>query len=118
MTVSSILATDLLTPLGAYLHLRENGRGRASCSSRSSRGGSGATPRRLRLAAATYEEAELPGEPVVGYLGYDFIAKLEPTVPLPDDGPGPPGEPLVVADARPVRPAAGVAEVLHGDAAR
>ena len=36
----------------------------------------------------SFEEAEQLAEPVVGYLGYDHIAKLEPTVPLPDAGAG------------------------------
>ena len=98
MTVSNLLDTDLLTPLGAYLHLRENGRasfllesveqgrlGRYSLVGRGSR-------------LLTYEEAEQAGEPVVGYLGYDFISKLEPTVPLPDDGRGLPESRFVVAD--------------------
>ena len=91
---------------------------RASCSSRSSRAGSAAT--RSSAAArgcSTYEEAERCGEPVVGYLAYDFVAKLEPTVPLPDDGRGLPESRFVVADTL-VRfdHVRGVAEVLRGDA--
>jgi anthranilate synthase component 1 len=52
----------------------------------------------------------------VGYLGYDHIAKLEPTVSLPGDGAGLPESRFVVADAL-VRfdHAASVAEVLAGD---
>ena len=43
--------------------------------------------------------------PVVGYLAYDHVAKLEPTVPLPADGPDAAGEPLRRRrDARPLRP--------------
>ena len=71
----------------------------------------------------TYEEAEAAGEAVVGYLAYDFVAKLEPTVPLPDAGRGLPESRFVVADVL-VRfdHARGVAEVLArrpgGDDAR
>src|SRR5258708_7779133 len=116
MTVSNLLDTDLITPLGAYLHLRENGRASFLLESveqgrlgRYSLVGCGS-----RL--LSYEEAEEAGEPVVGYLGYDFSSKLEPTVPLPDDGRGLPESRFVVADVL-VRfdHAAGVAEVLRGD---
>jgi anthranilate synthase component 1 len=112
------IATDLITPLGAYLRLRgqdgasfllesvERGRlGRFSfvgCGSR----------------VLSFEEVETVDAPVVGYLGYDFVAKLEPTVPLPDDGPGFPESRFVVADTL-VRfdHAQGVAEVLAGEPA-
>ncbi len=115
MTVP-VLDTDLLTPLGAYLRLHraapaafllesvEKGRlGRYSlvgCGSR----------------LVTFEEAERATEPVVGYLGYDHIAKLEPTVPLPSAGSDLPESRFVVADVL-VRfdHARGVAEVLAGD---
>ena len=75
------------------------GRARPSCSSRSSRAGSGAT--RSSAAArgsSTSRRRRRCGEPVVGYLAYDHAAKLEPTVPLPDDGPGLPESRFVVAD--------------------
>ena len=49
----------------------------------------------------SFEEAERLGEPVVGYLGYDHVAKLEPTVPLPDAGPELPESRFVVADIAP-----------------
>jgi anthranilate synthase component I len=110
------ISTDLLTPLGAYLRLRDAGsasfvlesveRGRLG---RNSWIGAGS-----RL--VTFEEAESAGLPVVGYLGYDHVAKLEPTVPLPDDGMGLPESRLVVAETL-VRfdHGAGVAEVLAGD---
>ncbi|HVH52258.1 MAG TPA: anthranilate synthase component I family protein [Gaiellaceae bacterium] len=113
------VATDLLTPLGAYLRLRaqpgtngafllesvERGRlGRYSfvgCGSR----------------LLDFAEAEAAGEPVVGYLGYDAVTELEATVPLPDDGPGWPRSCFVVPDVL-VRfdHARGVAEMLAGDA--
>src|SRR5947208_3885953 len=113
-----MLDTDLLTPLGAYLRLRELGRASFLLESveqgrlgRYSLVGSGS-----RL--LTYEEAERAREPVVGYLAYDFVAKLEPTVPLPSDGRGLPESRFVVADTL-VRfdHVRGVAEVLRGDPA-
>jgi anthranilate synthase component I len=109
------LDTALVTPLAAYLGLRE--RGRASFLLESvERGRLG----RYSLVGCgdrivPFEEAEGLSEPVVGYLGYDHVAKLEPTVPLPDDGPGLPESRFVVADVL-LRfdHARGVAEVLAG----
>ncbi len=109
------IPTDLITPLGAYLRLREDGpsfllesveRGRlgrysfVGCGSR----------------MVTFEEAETLGAPVVGYLGYDFVSKLEPTVPLPDPGPELPESRFVVVDTlvRFDHPR-GIAEVVYGD---
>ncbi|HUZ81098.1 MAG TPA: hypothetical protein VMU73_02525, partial [Gaiellaceae bacterium] len=115
MDSTTILKTDLLTPLGAYLHLRGAGRGAFLLESveqgrlgRYSLVGSGE-----RLVG--FEEAESLAEPVVGYLGYDHVAKLEPTVPLPGAGSGLPESRFVVAD-RLVRfdHARSVAEVLAG----
>jgi anthranilate synthase component I len=116
--VTATIATDLLTPLGAYLRLRgradtrgsfllesvERGRlGRYSfvgCGSR----------------LVDFDEAEALGEPVVGYLGYDVVTELEPTVVLPDDGPDLPRSRFVVPEVL-VRfdHARGVADVLIGD---
>ena len=111
------ISTDLLTPLGAYLRLR--GAGRASFVLESvERGRLG---RNSWIGAGsqlvTFDEAEELGLPVVGYLSYDHIAKLEPTVPLPDEGRGFPESRLVVAETL-VRfdHGAGIAEVLAGDA--
>ncbi|MCZ7590586.1 MAG: chorismate-binding protein [Gaiella sp.] len=110
------VSTDLLTPLGAYLRLRVMGtasfllesveRGRLG---RSSWMGAGS-----RL--VTFDEAEALGLPVVGYLAYDHVNALEPTVELPADGPGFPESRLVVAETL-VRfdHGAGTAEVLAGD---
>ena len=118
MNSTTVLNTDLITPLGAYLHLRQTGRAAFLLESvehgrlgRYSLVGSGD-----RL--VTFEEAEALTEPVVGYLGYDHIAKLEPTVPLPDAGSGLPESRFVVADTL-VRFDHGrsVAEVLAGDPA-
>jgi len=115
--VSTVLDTDLLTPLAAYLRLREQRRAAFLLESvdkgrlgRYSLVGCGD-----RL--ASFDEAERLGQPVVGYLGYDHVAKLEPTVPLPDAGPDLPESRLVVADVL-VRfdHARNLAEVLVGDA--
>jgi len=117
MTTTHAIPADLLTPLGAYLRLRgtEGGsfllesveRGRLG---RNSFVGSGS-----RLVG--FEEAELLGAPVVGYLAYDHMAKLEPTVPIPSDGPSFPESLFVVAETL-VRfdHGAGVVEVIAGDA--
>jgi anthranilate synthase component I len=115
-TLTPTLDTGLLTPLGAYLRLRGEGRASFLLESveqgrlgRYSLVGSGS-----RL--LTYEQAEACGQPVVGYLAYDFVAKLEPTVPLPAVGRGLPESRFVAPDAL-VRfdHARGVAEVLNGD---
>jgi anthranilate synthase component 1 len=117
MTPTAAINTDLLTPLGAYLRLRGMGtasfllesveRGRLG---RSSWLGAGS-----RL--VDFDTAAALGEPVVGYLGYDHVARLEPTVPLPATGHGFPESRLVVCETL-VRfdHGAGVAEVLAGDA--
>jgi anthranilate synthase component 1 len=111
------IATDLLTPLGAYLRLRDAHRATFLLESvehgrlgRHSFVGGGD-----RL--CYLNEAEGLQAPVVGYAGYDFVASLEPTVPLPADGPGLPQTRFVVADTL-VRfdHVLGVADVLYGDA--
>ena len=116
MTPHAHIATDLLTPLGAYLRLRAGARASFLLESveqgrlgRHSFIGSGA-----RL--VSFEEAEGLDEPVVGYLAYDYVARLEPTVPLPADGPGLPESRFVVADTL-VRydHGSGTASVLAGD---
>jgi anthranilate synthase component 1 len=110
------IATDLITPFGAYLKLRSDVRASFLLESvergrlgRHSFVGCGS-----RL--CTFEEAEHLGEPVVGYLGYDFVAELEPTVPLPSDGPAFPRSRFVIPDVL-VRfdHGLGIAEVLRGD---
>jgi anthranilate synthase component I len=110
------IPTDLITPLGAYLQLRERAaaafllesveRGRLG---RHSFVGCGD-----RL--CSFVEAEVSVEPIVGYLGYDFVAQLEPTVSLPVAGPDVPESRFVVPDVL-IRfdHALGVAEVLRGD---
>jgi anthranilate synthase component I len=118
MIVQTVIATDLLTPLGAYLRLR--GSGRASFLLESVEHGRlgryslvGAGSRLVGL-----DEAEACGEPVVGYVSYDHVARLEPTVPLPSAGPDLPESRFVVADVL-VRfdHVSGMAEVLCGDPA-
>ncbi len=110
------IATDLLTPLGAYLRLRE-GAGGAFLLESVERGRLG----RYSFVGAgsrlvTFAEAEELAEPVVGYLGYDAVATFEPTVPLPEDGPGVPESLFLVPDVL-LRfdHARGIAELLRGD---
>ncbi|MGH2740345.1 MAG: anthranilate synthase component I family protein [Actinomycetota bacterium] len=111
------IQTDLITPLGAYLRLRERGpsfllesveKGRLG---RHSLVGWGSE-------VVSFEEAESRlalGSPVVGYLGYDYMAKLEP-IPLPINGPDLPESRFVAADSL-LRfdHVTGVAEVLAGN---
>jgi anthranilate synthase component 1 len=116
MTFSPTIATDLITPLAAYLRVRALGRASFLLESvergrlgRHSFVGCGS-----RL--VSLEEAEALGEPVVGYLAYDHVARLEPTVRLPADGPDFPESRFVVADVL-LRfdHAQGHADVLYGD---
>jgi anthranilate synthase component I len=116
MTVTTI-DTDLVTPLAAYLRLRESGRASFLLESvdqgRLGRHSFVGCGERL----VSFEEAERLDAPVVGYLGYDHIAKLEPTVPLPDDGPDVPESRFVVADVfLRFDHVTGTADVLYGDA--
>jgi anthranilate synthase component I len=119
MTIASDIHTDLITPLGAYLRLAAEGgatfllesveKGRLGRYSLVGRG--------TRLVDFPEAERELAaGNPVVGYLAYDHVAELEPTVSLPHAGAGLPESRFVVADTL-VRfdHAASVAEVLTGD---
>ena len=119
MTLASDIHADLITPLGAYLRLAAEGgatfllesveKGRLGRYSLVGRG--------ARIVDFASGERELAaGSPVVGYLAYDHVAELEPTVPLPDNGSGLPESRFVVADTL-VRfdHVASVAEVLHGD---
>jgi anthranilate synthase component 1 len=117
MNITTTLNTDLVTPLGAYLRLRESGRASFLLESvdqgrlgRHSFVGYGDR-------IVSLEEAEQLGEPIVGYLGYDHIAKLERTVPLPVDGPHDvPESRFVVADVfLRFDHVTGTADVLVGD---
>ena len=64
----------------------------------------------------TFEEAEELGLPVVGYVSYDHVARLEPTVPLPHEGHAVPESRLIVAETL-VRfdHGSGTAEVVVGE---
>jgi anthranilate synthase component 1 len=110
------ITTDLLTPLGAYLRLREG----ASASFLLESVEQGRLGRHSFIGSGSrlvgFEEAEELGVPVVGYLAYDHVAKLEPKVPLPADGPDLPESRFVVAETL-VRfdHGSGTAEVLAGD---
>jgi anthranilate synthase component I len=116
MNPTAHIPTDLVTPLGAYLRLRtlgdasfllesvEQGRlGRYSfvgCGSR----------------LVSFDEAELTSAPVVGYVGYGYVARLERTVPLPAERPDLPESRFVVADVLVrIDHVSSVAEVLAGD---
>lgn len=112
------ISADLITPLGAYVRLRGDGpsfllesvdQGRLG---RYSFLGSGTQI----VDVARAEEAVAGGAPVVGYLGYDHIATLEPTVPLPDGGRAVSESAFIVAETL-IRfdHLRGVAEVMHGD---
>jgi anthranilate synthase component 1 len=116
MNFTTVIPTDLITPLGAYVRLRDSGeaafllesveRGRLG---RYSFVGCGS-----RLVGL--DEAERADVPVVGFLAYDHVAVLEPTVPLPAAGPTLPESRFVLAETL-IRfdHAAGQAEVLCGD---
>jgi anthranilate synthase component 1 len=116
LSVTTEIATDLLTPLGAYLRLRPGAHGAFLLESveRGRLGRHSFVGRGARIVG--FDEAEDLGEPVVGYLGYDVVTRLEPTVPLPDAG-------ACIDESRFVVPdllvrfdhARGVAEVLVGD---
>jgi anthranilate synthase component I len=110
------ISTDLLTPLGAYLRLRAVGG--ASCLLESVE--QGRLGRHSFIGTGTrvvdFAEAETADEPVVGYLAYDHVATLEPTVPIPAEGPDLPESRFVVAETL-VRfdHGSGTAEVLAGE---
>ena len=83
MNATTVIPTDLVTPLGAYLRLRpEEGASFLLESVEHGRLG-----RHSFVGHGTqivgFEEAEALDEPVVGFIGYDHVARLEPTVPLP-----------------------------------
>jgi anthranilate synthase component 1 len=116
MTIAPDIATDLVTPLGAYVRLRRDSRAAFLLESvergrlgRHSLVGCGS-----RLCYLS--EAEASGEPVVGYLAYDYAARLEQSVPLPDESTGLPESRFLVADVL-IRfdHVLGTAEVIRGD---
>jgi anthranilate synthase component 1 len=114
--ISTVIPTDLITPLAAYLRLRAAGRASFLLESveRGRMGRHSLVGCGSRI--VDFAGAEACGEAVVGYLGYDHAAQLEPTVQLPDAGRGLPESRFVVAEIL-VRfdHARGTAEVLCGD---
>ena len=116
MTRLHSIPADLVTPLGAYLRLRRDDGGSFLLESveRGRLGRNSFIGWGSRI--VSFDEAETLGAPVVGYLAYDYAATIEPTVPLPADGPGLPESRFVVVETL-VRfdHGAGVAEVLVGD---
>src|SRR2546428_10217930 len=98
MTIAPDIAIDLVTPLGAYVRLRREGRAAFLLES-VERGRLG---RHSFVGCGSHlcylAEAEACGEPVVGYLSYDHAAPLEPTLPLPDEGTGLPESRFLVPD--------------------
>jgi len=121
MNATTVVSTDLLTPLGAYLRLRRN-HAEASGSFLLESVEHGRLGRHSFVGAGSrlvgLAEAEALEVPLVGYLGYDHAAVLEPTVLLPGAGRDLPESSFVVADTL-VRfdHALGMAEVLCGDPA-
>ena len=116
MNYTTVIPTDLITPLGAYVRLRGDGEAAFLLESveqgrlgRHSFVGAGSR-------VVSLEEAEAANAPVVGFLAYDYAATLEPTVPLPADGPSLPESRFIVAETL-VRfdHAAGLAQVMCGD---
>src|SRR5262245_6846179 len=116
MNATTVIPTDLVTPLGAYLRLRpEDGAAFLLESVEHGRLGRHSFVGHGTLIVGC-DEAETLDEPVVGYLGYDHVAKLEPTVPLPDGGPDLPESRFVVADTLvKFDHVLGMAEILRGD---
>jgi anthranilate synthase component 1 len=116
IAIAPDIATDLVTPLGAYLRLR--GEGRAAFLLESVERGRLGRHSLVGCGARLFslEEAEACGEPVVGYLAYDYVARLEPTVRLPDEGTDLPESCFLVADVL-IRfdHVLGSAEVIRGN---
>ena len=104
MNPTTVIPTDLVTPLGAYLRLREQGQAAFLLESVEH----GRLGRHSFVGCGTelvsFDEAESRPEPVVGYLAYDHAATLEPTVPLPDAGPSAREPVRRRRHARPLRP--------------
>jgi len=119
-TTTTDIHADLVTPLGAYLRLRADAAASFLLESveqgrlgRYSLVGSGSQ----LLDADGAEEVVAAGRAVVGVLGYPYAARIEPTVPMPAEGPDVPESRFVIAE-RLLRfdHVTGAAEVLAGDA--
>src|SRR5438874_7925016 len=119
MNATTVVSTDLLTPLGAYLRLRESGVAAFLLESIEH----GRLGRHSFIGAGSrlvgFAEAADLGAAAVGYLGYEHAATLEPSVSLPAAGRELPESGFVVADTL-VRfdHGLGMAEVLCGDPGR
>ena len=119
MNATTVVSTDLLTPLGAYLRLRESGVAAFLLESVEH----GRLGRHSFIGAGSrlvgFAEAADLGAAAVGYLGYEHAATLEPSVSLPAAGRELPESGFVVADTL-VRfdHGLGMAEVLCGDPGR
>jgi anthranilate synthase component 1 len=116
MHPTALIPTDLVTPLGAYLRLRRLGEASFLLESVEQ----GRLGRYSFVGCGTklvsFDEAEAQSAPVVGYLGYDYVATLEPTVPLPSERPDLPESRFVIADVLlQIDHVSSVAEVLAGD---
>src|ERR1700693_2327397 len=119
MNPTTVIATDLVTPLGAYLRLRPENGGASFLLESVERGRLG---RHSFVGYGTrfveLDEARSGGRPVVAYLAYDYASRLEPTVELPEDGAGLPESRFVVAEAMVgFDHVTGLAGVLCGDEA-
>ena len=88
MNYTTVIHTDLITPLGAYVRLRGEGEAAFLLESveRGRLGRYSFVGRGDRL--VDLDGARAADGPVVGFLSYDHAAAFEPTVQLPDEGPG------------------------------
>jgi anthranilate synthase component 1 len=116
MPTTEIL-TDLITPLGAYLQLREQTRNAFLLESveRGRLGRYSFVGCGTRL--VTLDDAERASVPTVGFVSYDYVTELEPSVVLPAAGPDLPHSVFLLPDLM-IRfdHVLGIADVLHGDA--
>jgi anthranilate synthase component 1 len=114
------IRTDLITPLGAYVRLRSLGPSFLLESVEKGRLGRHSFVGYGQRLVSFDEAREVleGGSPVIGYLGYDHVASLEP-VSLPSDGPELPGSTFVVPDLLlEFDHVLGTAEVLVGETER
>src|SRR5437764_13626868 len=97
MNATTVVSTDLLTPLGAYLRLRESGVAAFLLESVEH----GRLGRQSFIGAGSrllgFAEAADLGAAAVGYLGCEHAARLEPSVSLPAAGRELPDSGFVVA---------------------
>src|SRR3954467_12916505 len=98
MNPTTIIPTDLITPLGAYVRLRASGEAAFLLESVEH----GRLGRHSFVGAGTrvvpLEEAEAAGPPRAGSPACDHAPGLGPPVPLPPQGPSHPASRFIVAD--------------------